>query len=692
MTKIKNYFIYGGLIFFSAFLIFQVQLIISRYILPWFGGSSMVWIIASLFFQVMLLLGYLYAHLLTGYFRPWAQVSIYTLVLILALIFLPITPNTVWQPAGGSDPTGQIIIVLLASIGLPFFFFAAASPLFPARVNRADPDLSPYKLYSLSNFGSFLGLFSYPFLVEPLLGVKLQTQVWSFSFGLFVFLAAGLAWWWKKHLVLNQPAVKVRAQKVSLSSPKLVTLFLWLALPAAAAIMLLAVTNKITQDVAVAPFLWVLPLTLYLFSFVVTFQDKEFYNRKFFIPVFVAVTILLALPLYLDPFLPFLPGLVIYLLALFIYCVVCHGELFYLKPEPEQLTLFYLIIALGGVLGGSLVAIIAPLVFAGYFELHLGVILTYLLMMISLLLNRQWLPFNLKPISAWSITIAIFFGVSIFLAADIGQTISKPVFISRNFYGVLRVSASRLDQPQKAGHFLYNGGIIHGFEYQSPDQLCLPTTYYGQTSGVGLTLRSLPGRPGRLVGLVGLGTGTLAAYARPSDHFRFYEINPAVQTVAEKYFNYLSKCAQGQVDVILGDARLSLEEEASNQFDILVLDAFSSDAIPVHLLTQEAFANYWRVLRPDGVFAVHVSNQYVDLEPVVFRLADYFGLTAVLISNIAAPDKMVYNSDWVIVTKNSDFLNLAAIKNSVSDQPVSFSQTSLWTDDYTNLFGAIRWY
>ncbi len=678
---------YPLLIFISAFLLFQIQPMISRYILPWFGGSSNVWIISVLFFQTFLLAGYAYAHFLIRFFRPAFQISFYLFLLFIAVLILPITPADYWKDYILENPTLTILSLLIISIGLPYFILSATSPLIQAWFNQQFPNASPYRLYSLSNFGSLLGLVTYPFIIEPFFNIRLQTQIWSAGFIFFVVLVVILTFQ-KSNKFFTREAW-LDKKDIESKSPLLYQRLLWIVLPFLASGMLLAVTNYITQDIAAVPLLWIFPLVIYLFSFIFTFRGSEFYDRRLVVKFFILIHIILAVLLKQGFADSIIMIVIAFLLSLLFYTIFCHGELFELKPDPKYLTSFYLAISLGGALGGIFVGLISPLIFPAYLELHFFIFVGYLLLIIILLINRSFFLYPKYPIRSWFFILIFFIFISYILGSQVVNTVKKPWFISRDFYGVIRLFKQ---QTGESGHYisLYHGGILHGSQFSLPENECYPTTYYGYESGVGKSFDLLKNRGNLKIGAVGLGTGTLASYAADS-YIRFYEISSNVAMVAQKQFTYLNKCA-GSYDIILGDARISLEKESPQNFDIMVLDAFSGDAIPVHLMTKESFAVYLNHLKPNGILAVHISNKYVNLEPVVSSLAGHFNLSAVIIKSESAADKAQAASTWVILSPDSDLLKNETIKSVAIDFPVDLFSSNLWTDNYSNILRVLRFW
>ncbi len=768
---------YALTIFTGAFLLFQVQPLIGKYILPWFGGGPGVWTTCMLFFQVLLLGGYAYAHFTSRWLRPRAQAVVHFVLLAAALALLPITPSDSWKPHGGSNPTLQILALLAVSLGLPYFVLSTTGPLIQQWFSRARPGVSPYRLYALSNVGSLLALVSYPFFFETHFTRKAQAGLWAWGLVAYVlccgFCAVRL---WK--LEGRRQKEEGRMQKAEASvaeqapdataatlnpQPSTLNYLLWLLLPACASVLLLATTNKLCQDVAVIPFLWVVPLALYLLSFIICFDSPRWYVRFPFTLALVAALSGLCWALYNGADLSLSRQVALYCGGLFVCCMVCHGELYRLKPDPRQLTGFYLMIAAGGALGGMFVAIAAPLLFTDYYELHWGLFLCGLLFLVVCATDRAasrsvhepgpphansswrwmacalaflvfggldqliaWLPAHTKALSKgyftglrvgmWALVVL---GVASWIArrkfrsfqywrfltcawltlgmAALGVTLwmqardtgSERVYRSRNFYGVLTVYEHEKNQPLSHYFLLQHGRITHGLQFADPVQATWPISYYGKDSGIGLAVDALPAGQ-RRIGVVGLGTGTMAAFGRAGDYLRFYEINPQVHAVATSWFSYLPKCP-GNVEVAPGDARLSLEREPPQNFDLLVLDAFSGDAIPVHLLTKEAFETYERHLNTNAIIAVHISNHYLNLEPVVINLARQFGYKLASIDYEEAEDEWwLYGSTWVLLSRSEQVINRPAIRDAASVINTNSTKVPLWTDDFASLFQILR--
>jgi SAM-dependent methyltransferase len=670
--------LYATTIFLSAFLLFQVQPLIARIILPWFGGAAAVWTLCMLFFQVLLLLGYLYTHSVVRV-RPAVQRLVHIALLLAAVAALPLAPSATWKPNGGDDPTWRILGLLMSSIGLPYFMLSATGPLVQAWYARAHQGATPYRLFALSNLGSMLALLAYPLLIEPFLALRSQAVSWSAGFTLFALLCAILAWRSK-----SAAAAAIRSGELPVK-PGLGLQVLWAALACCASVLLLAFTSHMSLNIAAIPFLWVLPLALYLLSFILCFEASGWYRRWLYLPLLVAG--LAAVCFSLASTNPSIWLLIpLYSTTLFAACMVCHGELARTKPHPRHLTGFYLMLALGGALGGVLVGLIAPRAFNDLYELPIGMFALCLLVFAALYRDSASILHGRGALLASVVFAALTVALGAGLVYVYSSNAEDARVTLRNFYGVLKVRDS--GEGPEAMRILSHGTIIHGKQFIDADRRDWPTTYYSRNSGIGLAILDA-GRQGPLrVGVVGLGAGTLATYGRPGDVYRFYDINPQVVALAHSEFSYL-KDSHARVEMALGDARLSLEREQKQNFDILALDAFSSDAIPVHLLTREAFDAYLRHLKPGGVLAVHISNRYLDLAPVVLQAARHHALEARLVTNEDDNDAGVYTSSWVLLSASPAVFEREPLTEVAEEIEVK-RQVSLWTDDYSNLYRILK--
>ena len=679
---------FGGVlastILVSAFLLFQVQPLISKCILPWFGGSPAVWTTCMLFFQIVLFGGYAYAHISEHVLGPRLRTVVHFLLLVLAVAMLPIIPSPAWKPLDSSNPTWRILGLLLVSVGLPYFVLSSTGPLLQAWFSRAYPDRVPYRLYALSNFGSLAALLSYPFLFEPRWSVQVQGILWSGLFVLFAFMCGYGVIAIQRLTAGTLPDRKPTAAGLDPKVPGWQQRLLWVGLPALASLMLLATTNHVCQNVAVIPFLWVVPLSLYLISFIICFDHERWYRRG----LWGVLTILLILLTVADDewvvSLSFHQSLVVYFAAMFGICMVCHGELVRLRPSSRYLTMFYLMIAAGGAVGGILVSLVAPVVFNRFWEWKIGLAAGYLLaagLVVQSL--RSYLALRRYQTILAASTALVGLGTILYWQSDTG---SRALDRVRNFYGIASVVERAKDRPLDHDYALFSGNIIHGMQFAAPTKCHFPTAYYGPESGVGRALTYFRDRQDLRVGAVGLGAGTVAAHAQTGQYFRFYEINPEMLRLARTWFTYLGDC-RGRYDVILGDARLSLEREPGQNFDVLILDAFSGDAIPVHLLTQEAFAVYLSHLVPEGVVCVHITNTYLDLASVVRGLGEKYGLEMVEVSSPGDADWDLQPAQWIVLSRNRRFT--AAMSAYAHPKPQA-ARCLLWTDGYSNLFEILK--
>jgi len=635
-------------IFTGAFLLFQVQPLIGKYILPWFGGGPGVWTTCLLFFQCMLFAGYAYAHLLNHFLPHDRQATLHLVVLLVALVMANITPGDAWKPAPGEEPVGKILGLLMVSVGLPYLVLASTGPLLQAWFSRAHPGRSPYRLYALSNVGSLLALLSFPFIVEPNITRVQQMDAWSWILRGFLVLYAFIAWRMRS-IVLDLPTdgdeAGVEEETQRGGSP-----FLWLLLPAIGTMLLMSSTSLICQEIAVIPFLWVVPLALYLLTFIIAFDSPRWYVRPFFVPAFFIAAGASCWALVTGVSLAIQWQLGIYITALFLGCMVCHGELFRLRPPSSRLTSYYLCIAGGGALGGLFVSVGAPALFTDFFwEFHIALFLCGLtggILWVVGMFREQKERGEAEEVSLTETiagvlrnifppqTVALLLIMALSALAwglwkHTDEIARESRYSSRNFYGLLKVTESwshyENNNTEKATILqMVHGRIMHGSQFERKDLAQMRGSYFAPQSGVGIAMTHAANGGPKKVGVLGLGVGAVAAYANPGDTYRFYEINPAVEHAAEKIFTFLKAARErgAKVDVVLGDGRLMLEAEPDDaKFDVLSMDAFSSDSVPVHLLTTEAFEIYEKHLEPGGVIVINITNRYLDLEPVVREIA-----------------------------------------------------------------------
>lgn len=717
---------YVATVFLGALLLFLVQPLAARFLLPWFGGTPSVWTTCMLFFQLLLLGGYAYVHFMSRQVPAAWQGYVHAAFLAGALVLLPLDFLAAGRPTGDENPVSELLLLLIRTVGGPFLVLSATAPLLQNWAARSLAGSSAYRLYAVSNAGSLLALLGYPFVVEPCLTRSAQTHVWS---GLFVAFAALAAWCGisaarSRSIPLDEPPPsrpapaltrrdKKRARAAGEKSPSplpgprlspWVEFALWLGLSACGCVLLLAVTNQLCQDVSVVSLLWVLPLAVYLLSFILCFESDRWYAPQPWAIAFVGSMVVVGLiacelsrspgwiPVTLKYLAQSVPVQVAGYMALLLSgTMLCHGELAKLRPSPDRLTAFYLTLASGGALGGLLVGVAAPLLFANYWEFPLALAAT------GLLTLAAWI--SRQPSARLTARRSILLAGSLLLLcaavayASLGDA-KHTVVTVRSFFGVSRVADNDPDQPWH-NRTLKHGRTQHGLQFQGPDTRHWPTAYFGRSTGAGILLDHHPRRSAGQplsIGIIGLGAGTLAAYGRPGDKITFYEIDSAVLRLAQEYFTFLSD-SEAEIHYVLGDARVSLEREAAQgragDLDVLIVDAFSSDAVPTHLLTEECGQVYRARLAPGGVLAMHLSNRHVDLLRVARGLAAELQMQAILVSSADDPGAGVLAADWVLFANDTQFLGDPVVKKAQtawddSQPPV------VWTDDYSSLWQVLR--
>lgn len=669
--------LYAATVFLSAFLLFLVQPLIAKLILPWFGGSAVVWNTCMLFFQMLLLAGYGYAHWTTTRLKTKAQFYLHAALLIAAVALTPTVPPEWLKPSGNEVPILPILTVLAVTIGLPYFLLSSTSPLLQAWYSRVHNAAPPYRLFALSNLASLLALLAYPVVIEPYFPVRNQALIWKIAFGVFGLGCIYTAWR-ASTAAGAEPAAVAEVPQAIPTPPTGKDYLIWITLAAMPSMLFLAFTSHLVQNVASIPFLWVVPLSMYLFSFVLVFDSDKIYRPAIFRVATPVVLIALSYGIYLatsDTRLHY--QLAVAAFSLLVFCTFCHGELAKRKPHPRYLTMFFLMMSVGGAIGGFLISIAAPLYLPGYFELYVALAL-FAFASLMILYRAHWSSDILWTAAA---VCAIVLAVTEIRAFSDGSRV-----MVRNFYGALRVQDSTQGSDKETWtRTLIHGTINHGLQFLSDNRYLLPTTYYGPNSGIGLAIANTWHMNHR-VGLIGLGTGTLSSYARKGDYYRIYEINPLVLDVARSEFRFLKGC-RGTCDVVLGDARVSLEREPVQNFDVLAVDAFSGDSIPVHLLTKEAFELYFRHLKgPDSVLVVHVSNKHLRLGPVVERIATSLGLKTLSVDNEEIEEAQVFSSDWVLVYRPGAAIGMNPLVTSAGEPVPPRPELRTWTDDYSNLF------
>lgn len=684
----------------SAFLLFQVQPVISKFILPWFGGSPGVWTTCMLFFQILLFLGYAYAHAL-GSLPRRTQALIHGGLLLAAIAFLPIMPSEAWKPTGTEDPGWRILLLLLATVGLPYFILSSTSPLVQVWFTRGTSGTNPWRLYALSNIGSLAALLTFPFFFEPRWDVTWLSKAWSAAFILCAALCL-LVVWLDHQKTAPQAVAAAPALETADAAPGLGRRFMWIILPALASVVLLAATNHVCQDVAVIPFMWVVPLSLYLLTFIICFEHERWYAR------FPALWAIPALPIlfitcgwdqledlaWWPEDLDLMPNYLFELgwafASMFLACMICHGELTRLKPGTKYLTTFYLHMSAGGALGGLFVSLAAPKLFKTHAEWPGSLIAAFVLACIALtIIAWKWRSRLLRSLG---VALAGLLGIAgpLFMGM-LGYKFDERLERVRNFYGTLAVTEWSPEDPAYHQRELSNGGIIHGQQNLTLAFRTDPTSYYGHETGIGLALDSLKNDNGTRVGVVGMGAGTVACYGKSGDTYRFYDINPDVPRLAQKYFTYLPDLEKrgAKLEIVVSDARLALERELATpqNFDVLLLDAFSGDSVPAHLLTREAFEIYQRHMKPSGIIAVHCTNSYLRLVPLIEKTAAAIGYKTVRITTVS--DGGDHDStDYVLLTNNETFLAATPAVPPDEDELLLESKVNarIWTDRHHDLF------
>lgn len=700
--------LFAATIFLSAFLLFLVQPMIAKQILPWFGGAAGVWTTCLVFFQSALLAGYAYPDLIARKLAPIKQAWLHTALLLGSCAVLPVIAGEFWKPAGETDPIFGILALLAGVIGLPYVMLSTTSPMVQTWFARAHPGVNPYRLFALSNFASMLALLSYPFLIEPAIGVTQQAWIWSGLYGVFVLLAIACAFRSAAAVTADTGTTGgthtgTDASTSDAPSPSASTQFMWCVLSAAGSILLLGISNHVTQNISSIPLLWVGPLALYLLTFILCFDGQGWYKRQWFMIATGIWLTAMGAALVIPEFkfeLKWQIGL--FFSGLFVVCMFCHGELTLLKPAPRHLTRFYLMIALGGALGAILGGIIAPLTLSAYYEFELGLTLAALLLFLRIRATGNGPSSPVCPDSAVAAgtvpsgtTAAHGKRIATVLAAllvagGIGITINHmlnthadAVFTGRNFYTVLRVKEYGLAGEENQYRVLVHGVINHGEQFLAPQYRRAATRYYGSGSGIGRALTAKYDVPQAKAGILGLGAGAVTVYARRQDHWRMYEINPMVLDIARRDFTYLAD-SPAKIDIVMGDGRLAIEREPAQAYDLLAMDAFSSDSVPAHLITSEAFTAYERHLKPDAILAIHVSNRFLDLAPMIRELAQQHGFHGVIVYETG--DTV---SDWILLSKSKAALEHPKIKDVGVALP-SKPGVKAWTDDFHNIVQVLR--
>ena len=690
-------------------------------ILPWFGGGPAVWTSCMMFFQLMLLAGYAYAYSINRFLSLKAQVIVHMSLVLVGLLFLPIIPNEIWKPTDGSQPTLRILSVLLANVGLPYFLLSATAPLLQAWYAAKLPGQIPYRLYALSNAGSLFALLSFPFLIEPLMSSSMQAYVWAGGFIAFALFCIGMT-----VIIIRSgdnrlnPSFQASTDSTldnddTTTNPAAVTAKAWcswLGLAAIGSFALLSISNHICLEMTVSPLMWVLPLSIYLLTFIISFEFSKFYKPRIWATATILAIVAFAYINHdslgtMDNWLPvsdsdfswddYSDDIVVQtsmsLITLFFVCMLCHGELVRKKPHSDHLTSFYMAMATGGAVGGMTVAILCPMLFSSFLETQITLVsgLALACLIPVMLISKSSTKQRRFMTCIGSLGIGVS-GLWLIASGNWNGANEETVTQRRNFYGVLRIDIEKAGSRNQLGRALYHGHTLHGFQFISKELRGKPTTYYSRDSGLGVAIETLGKTDNSLrVGIVGLGAGTTAAYGRPGDYYHFYEINADVVNLAESNFTFLKHSA-AEIGITLSDARVAMERQPAQNFDLLVLDAFSGDAIPAHLLTMEAFKTYEKHLRKNGIIAIHISNRYLSLYPVVAGLAVGNGFDMVCIDtdydNSSGQDEA--SSSWCLLTTDKNLINQPSIQALSSDKYYNDRAPIQWTDQYSNLLEVLN--
>jgi len=669
--------VFAAAIFLGSFLLFLVEPIAAKQLLPMLGGSAAVWITCLVFFQTALLAAYLYAHWLSR--RPrW--------ILHFALLVFAACAAVAWAVrsygvgTGSEHPIATVFLALSAWIGLPFLALGATSPLLQVWWTKVESGGIPYRLFALSNLASLLALALYPSAIEPTLTLRAQRILWACGFGIFALLSIILAA--KTRTARDNPSQTEPEDETDVPAAPLGNKLLWVLLPMGASMQLSAVTSHLTANVAPIPLLWILPLAVYLLTIILAFQFPHLLARGLVTRLLIIFLGSLAYMLSKTEFsLPMRISVIFFLVEVFISCFFCHGEAVLLRPKrASEATVFYLLFAAGGAMGSFLIGIASPMLFRFNYDLALTFLVTALL------------AFAVTSKDGWN--QRMLWGVASVMMAMLVSWLHiayqrETIAAVRNFYATLRVRQNH-GYPGSVMRTLLNGTIQHGTQYFGTDKLRhLPTTYYAEDSGVGLAIRFCCQGRARNIGVIGLGAGTIAAYGRTGDRIRFYEINPAVPPIANNVFTYLRESG-AHIDIVEGDGRLALLREDPQQFDVLVVDAFSGDAIPLHLLTTEAVALYRKHLAPGGILAFHISNQHVDLEPPIALLAGAAHMQAMRVANAPNDEIGEFGATWMLLSDNPAFFSQPEVAGRVHP-PALKPGLRLWTDDYSSLLPVLHW-
>lgn len=686
--------------FGGAFLLFLVQPLLGKAILPWYGGAAGVWSLCLVFYQTGLLAGYAYAHLVVRRLPLAAGVTLHTVLLVAACFLAPITPSFAWKPAFDDDPASSILQLLTVCAGAPYLLVAATAPLVQAWFTAAYRGAAPYRLYAVSNAGSLAALAAYPLLIEPNLGVRAQGWTWSGAFMAFTGVCVAAGWMTvrsaRSENAISTPSVQGAPPHVVAAVDRLI----WVLAPAIGTALLVSATTYMTQDIAAFPLLWIVPLALFLLSFILAFDSPAWRRRWLWTGVAAIASVSTAIIWEVSNDTSLGLQLGAHCLLVFSLCMLLHTELFARRPPPEGLTGYYLAISAGGAVGGALIALVSPHVLSQQLELPIVVAAAWALQFVVLYTDHASSLYRGGRYWCWGLMLGVYvnyLAVMMLSGGDVGMQL---VARARNFYGELRVLDYQApgETPETARRQLRHGRIQHGRQLLAPELRDVPTSYYVVESGIGRVLTQLQRSEGRRIGAVGLGVGTIAAYGEPGDSIRFYEINPQVEMLAREYFTFLAD-SEASIEVAVGDARLVLESEVAAEaprLDVLVLDAFSGDAVPAHLLTIEAFQVYFKRLKDDGILAVHISNRYLELPRLLRGLAASQQAEAQYVEvQFSREDPILAAradaSVWVLLSRAP-----GVVTSFGAGVPIEFTPASrdpvVWTDDFSNIFELVTFF
>ncbi|WP_448549237.1 spermidine synthase [Thalassotalea fusca] len=674
-------------IFIGAFLLFQVQPLIAKVILPRFGGGAAVWTASMLFFQAILFLGYLYAHLLTRWLPPVKQWITHTLLIVFSLYWLPIGVKTDTFYLIDGAPALSIFVTLFSAVGVPYFILSSTGPIVQRWLTYFHTQTLPYRLYSVSNIASLLALISFPFFVVPYLTSEQQQGTWTVGYGVFACLMLVLLFsFWRNKGEIISTAFTTEAQDSDKQPLPSSIIALWLVLSAIGVVLLVATTSAMTQNVPPVPFLWILPLSLYLLTFIICFHSSHWYVRWYWLSFFILGALLGILMHFIGSQFDIVSQVLIYSSILFSGCMICHGELTRIKPGAQHLTLFYLMMSLGGFLGSVIVTFVAPQIFDYFLEYPLALITVLLL--IALSNTVKFGEQNAKQ--AWVSEVALCVGVLLAVGFSLlnQQYVKRDVFSARNFYGALSVKDVSVNG--KTERRLIDGTTSHGTQYIDADEIHIPLSYYRAQTGGAIAFEALADNVTN-AGFIGLGAGALAAYGKEGDSFYFYELNPAVLSAAQTYFSYLRE-SRAETQFTLGDGRVSLQRELDSavkrNFDILVIDAFSGDSIPQHLITIEAVALYLEHLSEQGIIAFHISNTHLNLKPLIVGIAKALKLEAVYFKK-SGDQTGEHDTEWMWLTNNKHALSHTSVIR-FGERILPHEDGIVWTDDFSPLLSVLK--